>query len=147
MKRAELAALHDKTAERLEEAGLRYTPRRRLLVEALARAARPVTIPELHRADAGLSQSTVYRNLTGMEAAGVVRRVAGPGEFARYELAEGLTSHHHHLVCTSCGTVQDVEVSAAVERALGRELAAVARSSGFQVDAHQIDLLGRCARC
>ena len=53
----------------------------------------------------------MYRNLVVLEQAGVVRRVTSTDDFARYELAEDLTEHHHHLICSSCGTVDDFTAS------------------------------------
>ena len=55
-------------------------------------------------------QSSAYRNLAVLEHAGVVRRVITEGEFARFELTEELTEHHHHLICSRCGRVEDVTV-------------------------------------
>jgi len=68
-------------------------------------------------------------------------------EFARYELAEDLTRHHHHLICSSCGDVTDFEVSDAIEHNLETALAKVARRTGFRVSAHRLDLVGTCPTC
>ena len=58
----------------------------------------------------GLPQSSIYRNLSVLEQAGVVRRVITEDEFARYELTEAFTEHHHHLICSNCGKVEDVTI-------------------------------------
>src|SRR5262249_34758137 len=84
---------------RLRAAGRRYTGQRRRLVELLAEAGRPMTIPDILVVRSDLKQSSVYRNLADLEQAGVVRRVATDEGFGRYELAEDLIGHHHHLVC------------------------------------------------
>ena len=47
--------------------------------------------------------------------AGVVRRIVAVDEFARFELAEDLSSHHHHLLCTNCGLVADFELPPKLE--------------------------------
>ena len=62
-------------ASRLRRVGQRYTSGRKLLIDALARAARPVTTAELVALESGLPQSTTYRNLAILEQAGVVHRV------------------------------------------------------------------------
>ena len=94
--------IHGTVDELLAQAGQRYTPVRRATVDALTRAARPLTMVEiLAGAGAKLAQSSVYRTLTVLEDAGVVHRLTGPPGFARYELAESLTEHHHHLICMS----------------------------------------------
>ena len=85
----------------------------------LASAGRPLTIPEILDAQPGLAQSSAYRNLQLLEHAGVVHRIVTNAEFARYELAEDLTGdHHHHLICTICGSVEDVPASAGLEQSV-----------------------------
>src|SRR5690606_30458739 len=94
--------LHGAINDLLEDDGQRYTAGRRSLVEVLDQAGRPLTAAEILAAGS-LSQSSAYRNLAVLETCGVVHRVAGSDEFARFELAEGLTDHHHHhLICTAC---------------------------------------------
>jgi Fe2+ or Zn2+ uptake regulation protein len=144
---AELHDLHTTAAERLRAGAQRYTESRRALVEALARADRPSTIPELLRGRPGLAQSSAYRNLAVLEQAGVVHRIVTGGEHASFELAEDLTGHHHHLVCGACGRVEDFTVSSALERSIEAALAKVAAGAAFRADHHRLDLVGTCARC
>jgi Fe2+ or Zn2+ uptake regulation protein len=89
----------------------------------------------------------VYRNLMVLEQAGVVRRLVAAGGFARYELAEDLTEHHHHLICTSCGSVEDLPAPVGLERTVQRATASLASRRGFRVRAHRVDMLGLCSRC
>jgi Fe2+ or Zn2+ uptake regulation protein len=138
--------LHDTIRARLAEAGQRYTRRRRELVEFLVRTGNPVAIPQILRARK-LAQSSVYRNLGELERAGVVRRVSTEDEHGRYELAEDLTEHHHHLMCSSCGRVEDLLIPPALERSLERTLDGVARSAGFAEVDHRLDLIGVCSDC
>ncbi|MBI3648677.1 MAG: transcriptional repressor [Actinobacteria bacterium] len=132
---------------RLGESGGRYTRQRRHLVEILERAGMPLAIPDILRGRRNLAQSSVYRNLAALERAGVVRRVPADEGFGRYELTEDLTEHHHHLICSSCGRVQDVEVPEDLEREVDRTLDRLARRAGFASVAHRLDLIGRCGRC
>jgi len=140
-------AAHDQAASRLAAQSQRLTASRARIVAALAEAGRPLTIPELLERAPGLAQSSAYRNLVVLESAGVVRRVVTPDEFTRYELGEALTEHHHHLVCLGCGVVQDIAPTSELERSLQDAVSAAAASSGFRVEHHQLDLLGRCAAC
>jgi Fur family transcriptional regulator, ferric uptake regulator len=144
---AELHELHATAAERLRADDQRYTASRRALVEALVDAERPPTIPELLAARPGLAQSSAYRNLAVLEQVGVVRRIVTSDEHARFELAEDLTGHHHHLVCATCGRVDDFTVSLQLERSLDVALARVADETGFAVDHHRLDLVGTCQAC
>ena len=94
-----------------------------------------------------LAQSSAYRNLAVLERAGVVHRIVAAGEFARYELAEDLTEHHHHLICATCGDVRDFTVSPELEGDLDRALGRIARQHGFSADHHRLDLVGTCSAC
>ena len=77
----------------------------------------------------------------------MVRRVTGTDEHGRYELAEEISGHHHHLVCAACGRVEDVSPSPRLERALGDAARIVADEQGYQVIEHRVDLLGLCPSC
>lgn len=117
-------------------------------MRVLAAASRPLTLPEVLDSDAGLAQSSAYRNLSVLAEAGVVERLITGDEYARYELTEDLTSdHHHHLVCDACGTVDDFKLSGDVEADLLNAFADAAQARGFAVSHHRLDLVGRCARC
>src|SRR5690349_19220326 len=107
---------------RLRRDGQRFTDNRRQLVELLVQAESPLTIPEILARRSDLAQSSVYRNLSVLERAGVVQRIITADEWARYELAEDLTEHHHHLICSSCGAVRDFTVSSHLERSIDEAL-------------------------
>ena len=143
----DVAALLTEAASRLAAVGQRFTSNRRLLVDALARADHPLSIPELLEATGDVAQSSAYRNLSVLERAGVVAKVVTNDEWARYELTEDLTGHHHHLVCGSCGAVRDVVVPGDVEADLDRALAVLAKREGFELQHHRLDLVGVCKKC
>jgi len=94
-----------------------------------------------------LVQSSVYRNMSDLERSGIVRRVAGSDELIRVELAEEIIGHHHHLVCTQCGTVADFTVPDEAERALRAALERIAATGTFLPEDHRLDVLGRCRPC
>lgn len=140
--------LHDTVEHRLRRGRQRYTRGRRELVDRLAAAGRPLTIPEVIEVGTDLSQSSVYRNLQVLEQAEAVRRIVTANhDAARYELAEDLTAHHHHLVCSRCGAVADFHPSGPVERALERAAHEVSAESEFRADHHRLDLVGTCGDC
>ena len=139
--------VHSTADERLRRDGQRYTENRRVLVAALATADRPVTVPELLGATEGMAQSSAYRNLAVLEVAGVVRRLVATDDTARYELAEDLTGHHHHLICDACGSIVDIDVPTALEAGVARLAADVAGEHGFRIDHHRLDLVGVCSDC
>jgi Fur family ferric uptake transcriptional regulator len=134
-------------AERLAADGQRYTRNRRAIVALLAGSERPLALTEMLAAGEDLAQSSVYRNLAILEAAGVVRKVAATDELPRYELAEDLTGHHHHFLCTSCGSVEDFTLPPRIERTLETALITASRRSGFAGSHHRLDLVGLCRDC
>lgn len=139
--------LHEICAQRLSADGQRYTRNRQAIVAILGDATRPLALSEVLSEGEDLAQSSVYRNLVVLEDAGVVRKVVATDEFARYELAEDLTEHHHHLLCSGCGAVEDFVLPARVERSVEAALAAVAVDARFEGAHHRLDLVGRCRRC
>jgi Fur family transcriptional regulator, ferric uptake regulator len=141
------ADLHELAALRLNGLDQRYTRARRALVDVLAAADAPLAIPQLLDRDRALAQSSAYRNLTVLERAGVVHRIVTADEFARYELAEDLTGHHHHLICSACGDVRDVTMPPELESQLDHALGRIAGEHDFAADHHRLDLVGTCPSC
>lgn len=140
--------LRARIAARLAGTEQRFTRSREALAAVLASSHRPLTIPEISQADTSLAQSSVYRNLTTLEDLGLVHRVITNGDYAHYELAENLTDHHHHhLVCSNCGAVQDIEMSAHVEDAVHQAAQQITRQTGFRIQRHLVDLVGLCSDC
>ncbi len=141
------AEIHRTVRDRLDQNDQRYTTGRRAVVDALANTDGPITLPELIDVAPTLAQSSAYRNLAVLEEVGVVRRLVHGADHARYELAEDLTEHHHHLICESCGVVRDVTLTPKLERRLDDAFAALSVAEGFTPTHHTIDLYGRCAEC
>jgi Fur family transcriptional regulator, ferric uptake regulator len=140
--------LHELIAQILHGQGQRYTGARRAIVDALVRADRPVTLPEILADNDELAQSSAYRNLAQLVDAGVVRRIITSDEFSHFEITDDLTGeHHHHLICTRCGAVSDFTVPDALEDLIDRAARVVARDKQWVVDHHRLDLVGRCPRC
>ena len=139
--------VHDIAQRRLAAVEQRYSEGRRQLVEVLSRSAHPMIANEIVEAARDLPQSSVYRNLSVLESAGVVVKVLTNGDRAAFELAEEMKGHHHHLVCVSCGQVLDIAIPEKVERLLDEGLAPTVADAGFVLTGHRLDLLGRCAGC
>lgn len=139
--------LHRAIAARLADHEQQYTANRRAVVDALAAAGAPITLPDLLAADASLAQSSAYRSLSVLVDAGVVRRLVHVGDHALFELDEHLTEHHHHLICESCGSVADVTLPDPVEAEMDRTFDQVSAAAGFTPRHHTVDIYGTCADC
>ena len=140
--------LHLLASRRLRAAGMRYSKSRKAIVEVLAKAGRPLTLDEVlaFKGENDLAQSSVYRNATELVEAGVVKRLASGNDHNRFELDDSIIGHHHHFVCSICGSIEDVEVPEYFEKEI-LELEAELTKKGFLVEGHTLDLLGRCQKC
>ena len=143
----DLERAHDAASTLLRAADQLYTSGRRELIGLLVSIGRPVTIPDLLEARPKLTQSSVYRNLAVLEQVGVVQRVVSSDDRSRYELAEDLTGHHHHMICVSCGRVDDFVVSSRGERSVEAVLERAIGETGFRPAGHRLDVVGTCAEC
>jgi len=139
--------LHGLIEHRLRLVDQRYTRGRRAIVDLLIHAGHPVSISDIAEKRPDIPRSSAYRHLVDLQQAGVVRRIAANDEFARFELAEDLTEHHHHLLCVNCGRVIDVTPTASFERSVTRALTDLADAEGFEPQSHRLDVLGMCADC
>jgi Fur family ferric uptake transcriptional regulator len=139
--------MHGVVERRLRLIDQRYTSGRRAIVDLLVSAGHPVSIGDIAERLPGLPRSSAYRHLTVLHAAGLVRRVTASDEFTRFELAEDLTEHHHHLLCMNCGKVIDVTLPATFEQQAAEAIGQLADAEGFEAHSHRLDVLGLCAAC
>lgn len=139
--------LHELVEIHLRRIDQRYTGGRQAVVAALAAGGRPLSISEIERSVPEVPRSSAYRHLADLQRAGVVRRIAAGDEFARFELAEDLTHHHHHLVCSLCGKVTDVTPSRALEATVDALIDELGVERDFRVVSHTLDVFGHCAAC
>jgi Fur family ferric uptake transcriptional regulator len=94
----------------------------------------------LRRGDAKVGLTTVYRALQSLAESGEVDVLRTEDGEALYRQCS--TSHHHHLVCRSCGRTVEVD-GPAVERWTDR----VATQHGFTDVSHSLEIFGTCAEC
>lgn len=142
-----MAELDHQIADRLHVEGVRLTPTRRRVVEALLDATGPLATAELAASLVTVPLSSLYRSLAVLGDARVVSLHHGPDGITRYEPAEWLTGHHHHLVCISCGTIVDFELEDAAEDALHRLADGVAAAHAFTTSGHAVEIEGHCGDC
>jgi Fur family ferric uptake transcriptional regulator len=139
--------LHELAEIHLRRTDLRYTSGRRAMVQLLASVGDPMSISDIASKLPEIPRSSAYRHLVDLQIAGVVRRIAAKDEFARFELAEDLTEHHHHLLCTTCGRVIDVIPTPAFERTVAKMVQDLADQQDFVPTSHALDVIGHCSDC
>jgi Fur family ferric uptake transcriptional regulator len=125
---------------RLEALGYRVTPSRRAVIAAILAREGKFTADELTTRCRGAGRATVFRTLRLLTEIGVVCRVLMEDGSLRYLVSE--RGHHHHLVCTDCGRVDDLDACAITD--FVRDLS---WATGYEVEGHWLELYGRCQEC
>jgi Fur family transcriptional regulator, ferric uptake regulator len=125
--------------ESLRKKGFRVTASRMTILGLLESSGnKPLTAEEIRRLS-GLDKVTVYRTLESFVKAMIVNRVEFGDGASRYEISHG---HHHHVVCTNCGGIADVENC--LEEKKVKELE---KETGFIVSSHSLEFFGLCRKC
>jgi Fur family transcriptional regulator, ferric uptake regulator len=141
-------AIDRQVERRLAERDVRYTKGRRAVVDAMARVDGPRSAAELHRTMSDeVPLSSLYRSLAVLEEAGILAPHFSTKGVTRYELAEWLAGHHHHLLCLECGEVTDVRTADGLEDELLEIVGRIGATVGFTPTNHALDIEGRCSSC
>lgn len=131
-----------RVSQELRAKGLRATPQRLAVYEALLRAGQAVGARDLEPrlARAGVGLSTIYRALEVLVDVGLATPVLSRDGTFRY--APARRAHTHHLICDECGRVEPF-----TRCDLGQLATALERESGYRLTAHHLEFHGRCAVC
>ena len=128
----------------LQGLGLRVTPQRLLILEAVHASDGHVTAEQIHQRIAAkypyINITTVYRNLDALVGAGLITETSLGDKSLYYELAPG--GRHHHLVCERCGEVRELSdtLVAPLRQAISQQYDFVARVEHLAV-------FGLCHAC
>ncbi len=128
-------------------AGTRLTAQRRTILELVDGWSGGFTVADLYErgraAEPGLGLATTYRTVELLRASGAIHPLLGegPNVYVRCSAEHRHGGHHHHLVCTSCGAVEETELCAVPA---ADELR---RRHGFRASGHELDIYGTCRRC
>jgi Fur family ferric uptake transcriptional regulator len=129
----------------LQGAGLRVTSHRLLVLETVAKVKQPVTVYELIedvRKKEDIDQATVYRNLSSLHEAGLLRRLDFNHGHAHYELETGRASHQ--IVCGNCETIEKID-GVSIDDTVKKMLK---KSKKFKhTTTHSMEIYGLCKAC
>jgi Fur family transcriptional regulator, ferric uptake regulator len=130
--------------ERLADVAVRPTRQRLLVLETLAAEPHDVTAQELHarlrKRGERVGLATVYRTLSLLAQRHVIDELSHRAGESCYRLCG--PGHHHHLVCTSCHRVEELE-----DCAIEEWLASASSARGFSPTSHTLEVSGVCAEC
>lgn len=124
-------------------AGLRVTTTRVAVLEALRARPHATADDVFARVSgtlAGTSKQSVYNALGDFADAGLARRIEPAGHSGTFELRVG--DNHHHVVCTGCGRIHDVDCVVGAAPCLH-----VPEGSGFVIETAEVTFWGVCPDC
>ena len=130
----------DQIARRLEAAEHRLTRTRRTVVRAVLESPAHFTVDELGRRIPRVGRATLFRTMKLLQEIDVVCRVLMEDGSLHYRLST--RGHHHHLVCTNCGQVEDF-----FDGEIRRLIDELGHSTNYRIEGHWLDVYGRCHAC
>lgn len=129
--------------EILKNSNIRVTSSRVMILENFYKTKRPIRAEDVYlNLKNKLDEVTVYRTLSSFEKNKIIRRVNLKKDSAYFELNN---DHHHHIVCESCGKIEDFRENVEIEKILKK---IVEGSSNFKnINEHSLELFGLCNFC
>ena len=129
----------------LKQRGYKLTPQRRAVLGVINRSRghlTPAAVYEKVRQQyPKIGLVTVYRTLELLARLGFICEVHS-GDSSRSYLLRRSSGHHHHLICSGCDKVIDFN-----DCNLAETETRIAESTGFRVDSHLVEFVGRCSEC
>jgi Fur family ferric uptake transcriptional regulator len=134
-----------KLASTMKQRGYRLTPQRRAVLDVITASPDHLTPAAIHdrvrREYPKVGLVTIYRTLAILAELGLICEVHAGGSCRSYLMRKPV-GHHHHLICSECGTVVDF-----ADCDLDRLEERLSRKTGFKVGAHLLEFLGLCPAC
>jgi len=121
---------------------------RKSILDILGKTKKPIDVREINKKLKSMKMRvdrvTVFRNINLLVKKGLVEKVEFNEGKYRYELAS--LPHHHHLVCTSCGNVNDIE-SDSLHNEIDKISKIVYKNFNFKIEEHKVEFFGKCKTC
>ena len=128
----------------LRQHGYKLTPQRRAVVQVVTSSNDHLTPNDINEKIRdiypGTGLVTIYRTLEILTELGLICEVHSGGSCRSYTM--GSRQHHHHLICSGCGTV--VDFTGYYLDGLEKNLS---EDSGFRIDGHLLEFIGLCRKC
>ena len=128
----------------LRRYGYKLTPQRRAVIQVITSSQDHLTPITIYRKACqdhpSIGLVTVYRTLDILAELELICELHAGGICHSYTISS--PQHHHHLICSNCGTVVDFTGHdlSGLEQSLSKE-------SGFRIDGHLLEFLGLCQTC
>ena len=128
----------------LKQHGYKLTPQRRVVIQTIISShdhLTPAAIYEkVHQDYPDIGLVTIYRTLEILAKLGLICELHAGDSCRSYTISA--LGHHHHLICSECGTVVDFPGFG-----LGDMEQNLSRETGFRIDGHLLEFIGLCQTC
>ncbi len=125
---------------------LKATPGRIELLRILSLEKHPLTVLEIRKKITSLDRSSLFRVLESLVKADLIHRINFGSADSLYEMAYG-RKHHHHIICISCGGIEDVQ---SLEKCPIQKITehVACESKNFKIiNNHSLEFFGLCKKC
>ncbi|MCK4778303.1 MAG: transcriptional repressor [Actinomycetia bacterium] len=127
----------------LKKQGHRITPQRKKLLELFKTVKGHLSAEEIHelskKKGLNISLATIYRNLDLFKKIGVMNEEDFGDGKRRFEIS---SQHHHHLICLTCGKIQELN-----DPLLDNFEKKLENNSRFKITDHRLEFYGYCPQC
>lgn len=128
--------------DELKRRGLRQSRIRKILVNIFTNSSQPISAVDLlEKNKVSANKTTIYRELYTLVSQKILREIDFGDGIKRYELSGD--THHHHLICTNCKKIEDVDL----KTDLDKEEQRVEKETGFKIKSHSLEFFGLCKNC
>ena len=129
----------------LSDNNVSITNPRILVLEALLDNKSPITVDELlTKLENQVAKSTLYRVLSDLKKINILQEFTNLENQSVVELLLDTDSHHHHLFCSDCGEIIDVEMANEFEEKLSKEIKRIEKKFNFIIEDHRLEFFGKC---
>ena len=119
-----------------------------VLLEILLQNKGPLKVEDVIKLSEGkLALSSLYRIINMLKNMNLISEFQTPDNTKVIELSNIKNEHHHHIFCKSCGSVEDFELNATLEKHLENEIEVIESSHNISVLSHSLELLSICNPC
>ncbi len=129
----------------LRQRGCKITPQRRAILSAIIHSREHLAPAAIHKKvcqeHPGVGLVTVYRTLEILSELGLICEMHAGGNCRSYMMRRP-SGHHHHLICSDCGTVIDF-----TDCDLGELERRLSKETSFKINGHLLEFLGQCRNC
>ena len=89
----------------------------------------------------------MYRALNDLKSVEIIKEFTTTDSITMFEVLDLEEEHHHHLFCTNCGDIVDINLSKQFEKNVDVEVSKIEKNFNFEIKDHTLELLGLCSKC